>query len=700
MFFCFKYRYFLTIRPKKPIVRGMNVSDLARRLKVTPQELLDKLPELGFDIGARAIKIDNIMAEKIFRKWIDTSRRERLRGQLLVSSQQTKDREEAAAGGKKKVALPEIIIVRELAGKLNLPVTRVIQELMRAGILASQNERLDFETAAIIAEELGFEASKQEDGIVDSKESVQAQDRLKEILDKDTEGQAIARPPVVVVMGHVDHGKTKTLDAIRRTNVVEGEAGGITQHIGAYQVERTERLMTFIDTPGHEAFTVMRSRGAKVADIAILVVAADDGVQPQTKEVIDIIHAAKLPFIVAINKIDKPEADPDRVLAQLAEAGVTTEAWGGSVPVVKISAKQGLGIDDLLEMILLLADMNADQIKANPKRLAAGTIIESHVDKAEGPVATVLVQSGTLKRNDYLGLGGSLYGRVRAMRDWKGEALDEATPGVPVKILGFKVAPSVGDIVEVPENLKSLEKRKVKANFQAGNQFTAVKVQKMEGEQGDQKKVLLNIVLKADVLGSLEAILGMLEKINHEYVGVEVLKKGLGNITEGDIESAAAAPPSVVYGFNTVPMPDAAVLAREKGVELKQVKIIYELIDDVVVRLNQMLPPEVIRTQVGKAEAVAIFRTEKDRMVIGCKVRQGKIHPGAKVIIWRKEEGEDQPVGEGLIESVQVGKEQVKEVIVGQECGVSYRGKEKVQAGDMIEIFTEETKVRRVEIQR
>ncbi|MDD5726000.1 MAG: translation initiation factor IF-2 [Patescibacteria group bacterium] len=677
----------------------MNVSDLARRLKVTPQELLDKLPELGFDIGARAIKIDNIMAEKIFRKWIEKARRDRLRGQLLSTSQQTKDKLAAESGAKKEVLLPEIIIVRELAGKMNLPVTRVIQELMRAGILASQNERLDFETAAIIADELGFEAKREAAG-AESHESVQAQDRLKEILDSQTVEKTASRPPVVVVMGHVDHGKTRTLDAIRKTNVMEGEAGGITQHIGAYQVQRKGRMMTFIDTPGHEAFTVMRSRGAKVADIAILVVAADDGVQPQTKEVIDIIHAAHLPFIVALNKIDKPEADPDRVLAQLAEYGVTTEAWGGTVPMVKISAKQGVGIDDLLEMILLIADMNADQIKADPNRLAAGTIIESHVDKAEGPVSTILVQTGTLHRNDWLGMGGNLYGRVRAMRDWNGKLLDAAGPGVPVKVLGFKVAPAVGDIVEVPEDFHKLE-RKAKTSQQIANQFTAIKAPKAEGKEGEQKKIMLNIVVKADVLGSLEAILGMLEKIDHEYVGVEVLKKGLGNITESDIESAAGATPSVVYGFNTVATPAAAAMAREKKVEVKQVKIIYELIDDVVARLNKLLPPEVIRTPLGSGEVVAVFRTEKDRMVVGCKIRQGMAQSGAKLIVWRKESGgEEQPVGEGVVESLQVGKEKVKEVHSGQECGISYRGKEKLQTGDRLEIFSEETKIRKVEIQR
>ncbi|MFA6504425.1 MAG: translation initiation factor IF-2, partial [Patescibacteria group bacterium] len=297
------------------------------------------------------------------------------------------------------------------------------------------------------------------------------------------------------------------------------------------------------------------------------------------------------------------------------------------------------------------------------------------------------------------GMNGSLYGRVRAMRDWNGKLIDEAAPGVPVKVLGFKVAPAVGDTMEVPVDFKKLE-RKAKSNQQIANQFTAVKATKTEGAEGEQKKLMLNIVLKADVLGSLEAILGMLEKIDHEYVGVELLKKGLGNITENDIDSAAAATPSVVYGFNTVATPQASVMAREKKVEVKQVKIIYELIDDVVARLNKMLPPEVIRTPLGTSEVIAIFRTEKDRMVVGCKVRHGMMQKDAKLIVWRKKGAEEQPMGEGVIESLQVGKEQVKEVQQGQECGISYRGKEKLQVGDRLEVFHEETKIRKVEIQR
>lgn len=672
----------------------MNVSDLARRLKTTPHELLEKIPSLGFDVGRKAIKIDDVLAEKIFRKWTENERRERLRGTLLAGVAQGK--EGAAMMEKKSVVLPPLMIVRDLAGRLGLPVTKVIQQLMKAGILASQNERLDFETAAIIAEELGFaakpeEKKEQEEAL----ETVQALDRVQEVMSSEAEENLKPRPPVVVVMGHVDHGKTRTLDAIRATNVMAGEAGGITQHIGAYQVVKKDRDITFIDTPGHEAFTVMRSRGAKVADIAILVVAVDDGVQPQTKEAINIIQAAKLPFVVALNKIDKPEADPDRVLAQLAEAGVTTEAWGGSIPMVKISAKTGQGIEDLLDTVLLVADVNADKIRANPTRHAVGTIIEAHVDKGEGPVGTVLVQSGTLHRNDYLGIAGAAYGRVRSMRDWTGKQMDAASPGTPVKILGFKVAPAVGDILEVPEDYKSLEVKKVKTAQQVAAQFTATRVAKPEGEAVEGKKVL-NVVLKCDTLGSLEALLGMFEKIRHDDVGVEVIQKGLGNVNEGDVTRAENSQPAVVYAFNVVITSQASQLARDKNVEVKEYKIIYELFDNVIEHLNVLVPPEVIVTPLGEFETVAIFRTESGRMVIGGKVKSGKLVAGEKARVWRG----DEPIGIGTVDSLQTGQQAVKEVHAGQECGMSFKGKIKLQPGDRLEVYHEEVKERRVVVTR
>lgn len=671
----------------------MNVSDLARRLRVTPHELLQKLPELGFDIGARAIKIDDVMGEKIARKWIENERRERLRDSLLAAAPRVPGSESAVP--LKDLTLPSYIVVRDFAGMMNLPVTKVIQQLMRAGILATQNERLDFETAAIIAEELGFKAISS-GGEATAQEVAQGGDRVQEILAAESAEGRVARPPVVVVMGHVDHGKTKTLDAIRSTNVMGGEAGGITQHIGAYQVVKKERMITFIDTPGHEAFTVMRSRGAKVADIAILVVAADDGVQPQTKEAINIIQAAKLPFLVALNKIDKPEADPDRVLAQLGESGVTTEAWGGTTPLVKISAKTGQGIDDLLDMVLLVADVNADKIVANPERRAAGTIIESHVDKGEGPVATALVQTGTLKRNDWLGIAGAAYGRVRAMRDWNGRMLEVATPGTPVKILGFKVAPAVGDILEVPEDPKSLETKKVKTTHQVATQLTATKTVASEESKKEKAKKTLNIVLKCDVLGSLEALLGMFEKIRHDEVGVEVIKKGLGNVTEGDITFAENSRPSVVYGFNVVVTPQAGSLARDCDVEVKEWKIIYDLFNDVIERLNAMVPPEIFVTPLGNFEVVAIFRTESGRMVVGGRVKDGKVVSGEKIRVWR---GAD-PIGEGSVDSLQLGKQTSKEAHGGQECGISFKGKTKLQVGDRLEIYHEDVKERKVVVDR
>jgi translation initiation factor IF-2 len=671
----------------------MNVSDLARRLKVTPNELLEKLPALGFDIGKRAIKIDDVLAEKIFKKWIDNERRERLRKTLVSSA----NRGQVVGGAPvqlKDVKLPAVIVVRDLAGKLNLPVTKVIQELMKAGILASQNERLDFETAAIISEELGYKAQPEEVNPNDAVETVQAMDRVKEVLENEIEGNLQIRPPVIVVMGHVDHGKTRLLDAIRQTNVMDKEAGGITQHIGAYQVTRKNRLLTFIDTPGHEAFTVMRSRGAKVADIAILVVAADDGVQPQTKEAYNIIQAAKLPFVVALNKIDKPEADPDRVLAQLAELGVTTEAWGGQVPLARVSAKAGTGIDELLDVLLLVAELNGDKIRANPERLAVGTIIESHVDKGEGPVATVLVQAGSLHRNEHIGIAGAAYGRVRSMRDWTGKQLDAALPGTPVKVLGFKVLPAVGDIFEVPVNPKELEVKKVKTVHQVASQLSATRG--VSAEQVSSEKKVLNVVLKCDTLGSLEALLGMIEKVQHEDVGVDVIQKGLGNVNEGDVSRAESAQPAVVYAFNVVPTQQASLLARDKHVDVKEYKIIYELFDDMIARLNILVPPEVIITPLGQFEVVAIFRTEHARMVVGGKVREGKVVTGEKVRVWR---GED-PIGEGTVDSVQIGKQVMKEAAGGQECGISFKGKTKIQPGDRLEIYHEEVKERKINLGR
>lgn len=667
----------------------MNVTELARRLRITPQELLAKLPELGFDVGARAIKVDDRVADQIYKKWIENSRRERLRDQL--TRQQSAGPVQAPGSAPREVELPAVITVRDFAGKLNLPVTRVIQQLMKAGILASQNERIDFMTASIMGEELGF-AVKSENAEGKEVEAIQDESRIKEVLSKEGAEGMVTRPPVVVVMGHVDHGKTKTLDAIRKTNVMGGESGGITQHIGAYQVEKKGRKITFIDTPGHEAFTVMRSRGAKVADVAVLVVAADDGVQPQTKEAYDIIKAAKLPFVVALNKMDKPEADPNRVLGQLAEIGVTVEEWGGKVPMAKISAKSGMGIDELLETILLVTDVEQDKILANPNALAAGTIIESHVDKGEGPVATVVIQNGTLHKNEWLGIDGAAYGRVRMLRDWLGQGIDEAGPGTPVKILGFKIAPAVGDVFEVPKDPRDLEQKKIKTSRQVAENLGTTASMPSQQEEVVQKK-MLNVIIKTDVLGSLEALLGMFEKIRHDLVGIQVVQKGLGNLTDADIERAASAGTSVVYGFNVMLPPSVEGLARTKDVPVSTHKVIYELFDDAVARLNALLPQELLVTEYGKAGVAAIFRTESGKMIVGVQVKEGKLIVGAKVRVWRGEE----LIGDGLIETLQSGKSSAKELGAGQEGGVLYKGRIKLMIGDRLDAYTEELKARKIE---
>lgn len=665
----------------------MNISELARRLRTTPDELREKLPALGFDVGRKAIKVDDRQVGRIMRLWNEQRRRDRLKEKY---SKEQKIKEEAVAKVK-VVPLPNILTVREFADKLALPLNIVIAELMKAGILASVNERIDFDTASILAEDLGYKIVTEDKETEVTEESGMSADELKERLSREDEANLKERPPVVVVMGHVDHGKTQLLDTIRATNVAKGEAGGITQHIGAYQVEKKGRLITFIDTPGHEAFTVMRSRGARVADVAILVVALDDGVQPQTIEVINIIKAAKLPFVVALNKADKPDADIQKVKTQLSDHGFVPEDWGGSTVMTTVSAKTGQGIEELLDTILLVVDMDKEKIRANPDQRAIGTVIESHVDPGEGVVATLLVQTGTLRRNDVLAVGGTGFGRVRAMKDWNGETIDEAPPGMPVKILGFKTATRVGDIVEVPEDAKSL--KKVKKAYGRDKPGVAVQqVAKGEDEESEERKIL-PVILKADVLGSLEAITGTLEKMRTSDVAVSVVSKGLGNVTESDVMQAEATG-GVIMGFNVRPTKEADVLAKDKNVDSGYYKVIYELFDEVTRRLQDLLPVEVIRTELGKLEVLATFQTDKRGRVIGGRVTEGKLVKGAKIVVYRGGE----PVDEGEILGLQTGKTDTDEVKSGTECGMKVSTKHAIEVGDVIDVFTIERKERVLEL--
>jgi translation initiation factor IF-2 len=661
----------------------MNISELARRVRATPDELREKLPLLGFDVGSKAIKVDDRLVNRIMQRWGEFKRTERLKEKY----RREEVIKEAAIAKVKSVTLPKVITVRDFAAKLQLPLNMVIGELMKNGILASLNERIDIETASIVAQDLGFEVGGEESGEL-LEEGVSAE-KLKETIGNETEENLKPRPPVVVVMGHVDHGKTMLLDTIRKTSVVKKESGGITQHIGAYQAENKGKKITFIDTPGHEAFTVMRSRGARVADIAILVVAADDGVQPQTVEVIKIIEAAKLPYIVALNKIDKPGFDINRIKTQLAEHKIIPEEWGGNAVIAPVSAKTGQGIEELLDMIVLVADVEKDKIRANPDRAAVGTIIESHVDKGEGPVATVLVQAGTLKRNDQLAARGSLYGRVRAMKDWNGELVDKAGPGTPVKILGFKVAPHVGDIIEVADDAAALKQVRKQYSGEKQNMVTATQ-QQSEGTAAADRKTL-NVVLKADVLGSLEALVGTLEKFQSPDVGVSIVSKGLGNINESDVLRAQNTG-GVVMAFNVLSTREADVLAREKNVEILLYKVIYSLFDEVKKRLIELLPVDVAMVHLGKLDVLAVFRADKHGQVVGGLVTEGKLNPGANIVVYRNNE----PVGEGKIVGLQSGKSDTKEVRQGQECGMKVACKTTIAVGDMLDAFVEERTTRTI----
>ena len=668
----------------------MNVSELARQLKIHPQKLLQILPEFGFDVGAKSIKIDDRVAQQIIRQW------KRIKSQIEEKEQKEKEKQkelekEARQSSGVTVSLPNKITVRELADLLQVPVTRLIMEFMKNGILATQNENIDHDTAVLVAQDLGFTVTETQTGA--GEESTEHVDNLQNIL---TDNAMAARPPIIVVMGHVDHGKTKLLDAIRSTNVMGQEAGGITQHIGAYQVVWTnpktkeKSPLTFIDTPGHEAFTVMRGRGAKVADIAVLVVAADDSVKPQTVEAINIIKAVKLPVVVAINKIDKEGADAKKVRADLSQHGIQAEEWGGEVPMVEISAKQNLNIDKLLDVLLLVADLRAEDIKANPDRAAAGTVIEAHVDKGEGPVATILVQTGTLKLNDPLVVNGEIYGKVRAMKNYNGENLQKAPPSCPVRILGFKVAPQVGDILDVGSAATATGINiKEKRNKQSGAEKKVISAS-ADAEEEEKKKVL-NLVIKTDTLGSLEAIIGSLEKIKNDEVGVRIIGKGLGNITADDVAKAETAH-AIIFGFNVSPATIAQNMIQDKNIQFLQFSVIYNLLDFVKAELKKLLNPEKIVIELGKLRVSDIFRTARGSMIVGGRVEDGKLKKDANARVRRGGE----IVGMGKLAQLQSGKQTVNELPEGNEGGLQFDGKLKLEIGDVLEAFTEEEKEKKL----
>lgn len=585
---------------------------------------------------------------------------------------------------KKKVNLPPTITVKKFSELLGLPLNTVITELMKNGILATINEQIDFETASIIAQDLGYEVSEE---ITEAGTSMTLE-KLLEILKKEKEsGEHLQpRPPVVTILGHVDHGKTTLLDTIRKTNVVAKEAGGITQHIRAYQVKKKGQLITFVDTPGHEAFSAMRERGVSIADIAVLVVAADDGVRPQTKEVIEYLLAKKIPTIVAINKIDKPEANIQRVKKDLADNGILLEDWGGQVLCSEISARQNIGIDSLLENILLVAEV--EDFKAASKKPALGVVLESHLDPHKGPVAIILIKTGTLKEGQDI-IVGSAHGRVRKIEDFTGKKIMEAGPSAPIALIGLNTAPNTNDILRVVagKSAKSkFEELRGLSKTQTGKigTFTAQKLMKTIA---DEKIKKLNIILKADVQGSLEAVEQILAEIKSDEVAINYIATGVGNTTESEVRLAQTSG-AIIYGFNVETTPVASRLAESSKVEIKNYKIIYKLVTDIKNKLVAMLPPEIERMDLGKMKVLAIFKTGKKDMIVGGQIISGKIVNSSLIEVVRDEN----IIGKGKLFNLQQNKVNVDEVASGNECGITFEGETKIKEGDILVSYKEETK--------
>lgn len=655
----------------------MNVTELARKLKIPTKELLEILPEVGFGIGKKAIKINDSIAHKIIKEW------SRLYTQYQEATRKEEVVEEKKDEVKKIIALPDYITIRDLAMRSQIPVTRILTVLMKNGMLVSMNEKIDFDTASIIGSDLGIEIVRAERGTEEK-----SQEDKVEIISAEDKEHLIPRPPVVVIMGHVDHGKTKLLDTIRKTNIMEGESGGITQHIGAYQIVKKGNPITFIDTPGHEAFATMRSRGARIADVAVLVIAADDGIKPQTKESMRIIQSANIPMIVAINKIDKPEANIERVKQELAQENLLPEDWGGKIPCQPISAKTGKGVDELLEIILLVSGMEKDKIHANPSRPAIGTIIESHIDTGEGPVATVIVQNGTLKTGDFIYIGNVYYGKIRGLKDFLNRNINECPPSMPAKILGLKGIPSVGDILEAKLILgRKTKLRSYHLKTQAAAVYTPIGKKEKKTE-----KVSFNIILRTDVLGSLEAIIGSLDKFRHPDIDLNIVGKGLGSISENDV-LLAESNKAVIFGFHSTPTSSAQSLAQEKNIEIQTFKVIYHLLDEIKKRMEEKLKPNVERIVFGKIKIAKIFRKDKGFMIVGGTVTEGKALVQTKVDIMRGEK----KVGLGTIAKLQTNKVDVNEVTQGHECGIQYAGKATIQEGDVLEIYKEEITQKKLE---
>lgn len=689
----------------------VRVYELARELEITSKELMEKIIESDISISSHMSSLENeeatliksLMLEEIeqsknsISKDVSVSKDRNIPIERKNSSKNKSKKDKGdninmeknkelvlEEGDELIIEIENSIIVKDLADKLEVNPAQIITKLIGLGVMVNQNQAIDGEIAIIIAEEFGIELVVNEDS---TEEEIEENSNLIEEefnLDiEDKEEDLMPRPPVVTVMGHVDHGKTSLLDAIKETSVTTSEAGGITQHIGAYAVEINNKKISFLDTPGHEAFTSMRARGAQVTDIAILVVAADDGVMPQTVEAISHAKAANVPIIVAINKIDKPTADLDRIKQELLENDLMPEDWGGETITVPVSAKNREGIEELLEMILIVAEMQ--ELKANPNRNIVGTIVEAQLDKGKGPMATVLVQKGTLRLGDMVASGNSS-GRVRAMFDYKGNSVKEAGPSIPVVVLGLSEVPNAGDLIysfSDEKTARAFAERKriytreleMKSDQKVSldDLFERIKL----GEIKD-----LNIIIKGDVRGSIEALKQSLEKLDTEEVKTNIIHGGVGGITESDIMLASASN-AIVIGFNVRPNLSAIEIARKEKVDIRTYRVIYEAIEDIQSAINGMHAPEIVEEILGRAEIRETFRLPTGNSIAGIYVLNGKITRNAKVRLLR----DDIVIFEGGVSSLKRFKDDAREVLSGYEAGLGLENYNNIKEGDLIEAF-------------
>ncbi|HEY3345149.1 MAG TPA: translation initiation factor IF-2 [Anaerolineaceae bacterium] len=582
-----------------------------------------------------------------------------------------------------RIILPSSITVRDLAQRMETSPIQVIKILMASGVMANINQVVDYDTAAVVASEMGFEAAQEVLESIEEKDTSELP-AWRRLIDSEDEKSKVIRAPVVTILGHVDHGKTTLLDAIRHTNVAGGEAGGITQHIGAYQAEHHGRQITFLDTPGHAAFTAMRARGAQGADIVVLVVSASDGVMPQTKEAIAHAKAARVPIIVALNKMDRPDANPEFVKNQLAEAGLVPDEWDGTTIVVPVSAKQKKGLEDLLEAILLVADSNT--IMANPKGRVIGTVIEAELEKSRGVIATLLVQNGTLQLGDVV-IAGKAYGKLRAMFDYRGKKIQKAGPSMPVSVLGLNDVPGAGDLFQVVPSEKEarviIEERKLGEHKTTTAPKITLEDLFSKFQAGEMKE--LPLIVKADVQGSLEPIMNSLHDLSKGELSVNILYAETGNIGENDVMLASASK-AIIIGFNVQADAAARRLAEAEGVSVRLYDIIYRLTEDVEKALKGMLEPEYKDTVTGRAEVLAVFHISKLGNIAGCKVLSGEIRRNGKVRVIRG----NKTLHEGEMSSLKREKEDVREVRQGFECGIALKGFDEFEKGDQVECYVRE----------